>query len=155
MKQEKLLAALRIALGWIFLWAFLDKTFGIYPPAAENAWIAGGSPTTGFLANAPSGPFAELFHALAGSALVDWLFMLGLLGIGLALIFGIAMRLATWSGSILLGLMWLAVLPPEHNPLIDDHIIYILVLILLYKTNAGNAYGLQQWWKKKAPSWLQ
>jgi thiosulfate dehydrogenase [quinone] large subunit len=155
MKQEKLLAALRIALGWIFLWAFLDKTFGIYPTAAENAWIAGGSPTTGFLANAPSGPFAELFHALAGSPLVDWLFMLGLLGIGLALIFGIAMRLATWSGSILLGLMWLAVLPPEHNPLIDDHIIYILVLILLYKTNAGNAYGLQNWWKKKAPAWLQ
>ncbi|MEV4569763.1 hypothetical protein AB0K12_38895 [Nonomuraea sp. NPDC049419] len=43
-------AAARIAIGWIFLWAFLDKTFGWgFATPSDRAWIAGGSPTTGFL----------------------------------------------------------------------------------------------------------
>lgn len=47
-------------------------------------------------------------HALAlrvalGQAWVDWLFMLGLLGIGLALLFGIGMRAGTTWG---LGRRW-------------------------------------------------
>src|SRR5690348_5433065 len=52
------LAMLRIALGWIFLWAFLDKLFGLGHETTEKAaWINGGSPTKGFLANAATGPF--------------------------------------------------------------------------------------------------
>ncbi|MEU1390068.1 hypothetical protein ABZ444_29030, partial [Nonomuraea sp. NPDC005730] len=43
-------AVARIAIGWIFLWAFLDKTFGWgFATPAGKAWVAGGSPTTGFL----------------------------------------------------------------------------------------------------------
>ena len=39
-------AIARISLGWIFLWAFLDKTFGWgFATPANRAWIAGGSPT--------------------------------------------------------------------------------------------------------------
>ena len=51
-------AITRISLGLIFLWAFLDKAFGLgRATPAENAWIDGGSPTAGFLSNAPTGPF--------------------------------------------------------------------------------------------------
>ena len=54
-----LAAGLRLALGWMFLWAFLDKMFGLgHETAAEDAWINGGSPTEGFLAFAAAGPFA-------------------------------------------------------------------------------------------------
>ena len=50
-------AITRISLGWVFLWAFLDKAFGLgRATPAENAWLDGGSPTNGFLANAPTGP---------------------------------------------------------------------------------------------------
>ncbi|MER7365496.1 hypothetical protein ABT353_22580, partial [Nonomuraea wenchangensis] len=43
-------AAARISIGWVFLWAFLDKTFGWgFATPAAKAWINGGSPTTGFL----------------------------------------------------------------------------------------------------------
>ena len=43
-------AITRISIGWIFLWAFLDKTFGWgFATPAGKAWISGGSPTTGFL----------------------------------------------------------------------------------------------------------
>ena len=44
------IAAIRLSLGWIFLWAFLDKLFGLgHETAAKAAWIHGGHPTLGFL----------------------------------------------------------------------------------------------------------
>lgn len=123
---------LRVSMGFVFLWAFLDKTFGLgFATTVEKAWINGGSPTTGFLSFATKGPFAELFQSLAGSPVVDWLFMLGLLGVGIALIFNRYIKWGALVGSIMLLLMYLAVLPPENNPIIDDHIIYILVLAVL------------------------
>ena len=56
-------AALRISLGWVFLWAFLDKAFGLgHETAHADAWIRGGSPTKGFLAFGAAGPFKGLYH---------------------------------------------------------------------------------------------
>lgn len=138
----------RVALGWIFLWPFLDKTFGLgYATAAEDAWIDGGSPTFGFLTFATKGPFDGFFQSFAGEAWADWFFMIGLLGIGVALLAGVAVRIAAVSGALMLVLMWMAVLPPEHNPAIDDHIIYAMVLIGLAAVNAGDHLGLGRWWQ--------
>ena len=123
---------LRIAMGFTFLWAFLDKTFGLgFATTKVNAWIAGGSPTVGFLSHAVKGPFAGLFHSLSGVALVDWLFMIGLLFVGVSLLANRFVKWAAIVGSLMLFLMYLALLLPENNPIIDDHIIYILVLISL------------------------
>ena len=70
------LAALRIATGFVFLWAFLDKTFGLhYSTPSARAWIHGGSPTRGFLSNVAVGPFQSAFHSIAGNPVADWLFM--------------------------------------------------------------------------------
>jgi len=100
-------AGLRLALGWVFLWAFLDKMFGLgHETPAKNAWINGGSPTKGFLGNAVEGPFAGFYQNLAGAAWADTLFMVGLLGIGVALMLGIGIRVAAVAGGLLLGLMW-------------------------------------------------
>src|ERR1044071_6033744 len=109
------LAGLRLALGWVFLWAFVDKLFGFgLGTPAKNAWINGGSPTKGFLGNAVAGPFEGLYHSIAGAVWADWLFMTGLAAIGVALLLGIGMRVAAAAGSLLLVLMWTAVLPPEN-----------------------------------------
>ena len=142
-------AALRIGLGWIFLWAFLDKLFGLgHETASKAAWINGGSPTSGFLGHATTGPFADLYQNIAGQAWADWLFMIGLAGIGTALITGIAMRITAASGALLLVLMWTAVLPPENNPFMDDHLIYALILITLALANAGHTIGLGKVWER-------
>ena len=143
------LAGLRLALGWVFLWAFLDKLFGLgFATPDKNAWINGGSPTKGFLGNAVTGPFEGIYHSIAGAAWADWLFMLGLAGIGIALLAGIGMRLAAAAGALLLVLMWTAVLPPENNPFMDDHLIYAVVLLLLALTAAGDTLGLGKAWAK-------
>jgi thiosulfate dehydrogenase [quinone] large subunit len=142
-----LLAGIRLALGWVFLWAFLDKLFGLGrgTPAA-NAWLDGGSPTAGFLGKAATGPFAGVYHSMAGNAVVDALFMTALLGIGAALILGVGMRIAAAAGATLTVLMWTAVLPPETNPFMDDHLIYAAVLILLALLGAGATWGLGRRW---------
>ena len=141
------LAGLRLALGWIFLWAFLDKLLGLgFATKTQQAWINGGSPTKGFLGNAVTGPLEGIYHSIAGAAWADWLFMLGLAAIGTALILGIGIRLAATTGGLLLVLMWTAVLPPENNPFMDDHLIYTGVLAVLALTLAGDTLGLGKRW---------
>jgi thiosulfate dehydrogenase [quinone] large subunit len=146
-------AVLRISLGFIFLWAFLDKLFGFGVATCQgktvgcnDAWLYGGSPTTGFLGHATSGPFADFYHKLAGHGWVDWLFMLGLLVVGVGLLFGVWVRVATFIGIIMLLLMWSALLWPSNTPGIDDHIIYALVLFGVALTDEHQVWGLRKWW---------
>jgi thiosulfate dehydrogenase (quinone) large subunit len=142
-----LLAGLRLALGWVFLWAFLDKAFGLgHDTTSAQAWIHGGSPTQGFLGKATKGPFAGTYHSLAGTAFADISFMIALLAIGTALMLGIGMRIAAVAGAVLLVLMWTAVLPPENNPFMDDHLIYAGILVVLALLHAGNTLGLGRMW---------
>lgn len=144
-------AVLRISLSWVFLWAFLDKTFGLGAATeSANAWIDGGSPTEGYLTAATRGPLKDWFSWMAGDVWADWLFMIGLLGIGLALLLGIGMRVAAATGSLLLVFMWAATLWPENNPFMDDHLIYAIALVGLAAVNAGDTWGLGQWWNRQA-----
>ncbi|MBO3749287.1 DoxX family membrane protein [Streptosporangiaceae bacterium NEAU-GS5] len=137
----------RIAIGWIFLWAFLDKLFGWgFATPSAKAWINGGSPTTGFLKGTADRAFGGFFSSLAGNAFVDWLFMLGLAGIGIALILGAGVRLAAITGGVLLVLMWAAELPLTTNPFLDEHIIYAIVLAGLALADAGDTLGIGRWW---------
>ncbi|MER7213417.1 hypothetical protein [Streptosporangium sp. NPDC000239] len=142
-------AAARIALGWVFLWAFLDKTFGWgFATPAAKAWVAGGSPTTGFLKGTGENALGGLFSALAGQAWVDWLFMLGLLGVGTALLLGAGIRIAAAAGTLMLLMMWAAELPLTTNPFMDDHLIYSIILIGLALAGAGDTWGVGAWWSR-------
>ncbi len=147
LKTEHVWGISRILLGWMFLWAFLDKTFGLgYATSTDRAWINGGSPTSGYLEFAVSGVFEPLFTSIAGNELIDVLFMLGLLLLGIALLLGIGMRLATIGGVLMFVLLWSTNVPPANNPLIDEHIIYIFLLIGLCRVRAGETLGLGKWW---------
>ena len=84
--------------------------------------------------------------------------MVGLLGIGVALLLGVAMWPACIAGATMLMLMWTASLPPENNLFMDDHIIFALVLIGLAAVGAGKTLGLGARWAEsgavKKYSWL-
>ncbi|WP_051942919.1 DoxX family membrane protein [Streptacidiphilus rugosus] len=152
------LAALRVLVGFVFLWAFLDKTFGLgYATPSAKAWIHGGSPAKGFLGSVAVGPLQSTFHSWAGQGWADWLFMLGLLGIGLAVISGVALRLSAAAGSVLLALMWLAEFPPARhlasgapsmstNPFADYHVVYAAALIAVAAVATGSRLGLGRLW---------
>lgn len=148
-KANLYLSLARIGLGLIFLWAFFDKLFGLgRATKASQGWLDGGSPTSGFLSKATQGPLADFYHSAAGSPVVDWLFMIGLLMIGLALLLGIGVRIASYAGTLLMLLMWSAVLPPANHPFLDDHIIYGLLLLTLATSNLADSVGFSRWWSQ-------
>ncbi|OGI74844.1 hypothetical protein A2740_01770 [Candidatus Nomurabacteria bacterium RIFCSPHIGHO2_01_FULL_43_16] len=141
---------LRLALGLIFIWAFLDKVFGLgFATARSGAWFLGGSPTTGFLKFGVHGPFADFYHGLAGVPIVDYLFLLGLFFVGITLTFGVFVKLGSLTGIIMLFLMYTAVgIPPENHPFIDDHIVYILVMFGLTMSDSGDYLGIGKVWSR-------
>jgi thiosulfate dehydrogenase (quinone) large subunit len=158
------LAVLRIATGFIFLWAFLDKTFGLgYSTTVAHAWINGGAPSQGFLKSpAVVGPFKPFFAAIASPA-TDVLFMIGMLAIGVAVILGIGLRISAIAGTIILVFMYLAEWSfgpnaASTNPVVDYHIIFALALIVVAVLSAGDAWGLGRNWKRltivQNHSWL-
>lgn len=159
--RERAIAVLRIAYGFTFLWAFLDKTFalgfatgkdaeGNVDRFGDAAWINGGSPTEGFLTfGVPEdNPFKDTFNSMAGQAWVDWLFMIGLLGIGVTLLLGMGMRIGTAAGALMYAFMYAAVLPLENNPIVDDHLIGVIVMVVLALTAAGTTWGLGRLWNR-------
>ncbi len=144
----RLLAVLRIAFGLVFLWAFVDKVFGLgFSTTSKAAWIHGGSPTYGYLAKGATGPFAGFYNSIAGQTWVNWLFMIALLAMGVALILGIGLRIAAVAGGLLYLMMWTVALPPTTNPVIDDHILGLISLAVLAATSAGLTWGLSKQWR--------
>ncbi|MGC9347663.1 MAG: hypothetical protein ACP5JG_05955 [Anaerolineae bacterium] len=148
--SRRFLAVTRIALGFIFLWAFLDKLLGLgFATAPENAWIAGGSPTYGFLNFGTAGPLAPVYQSIAGHPIVDALFMFGLFGLGVALLLGIGTRIAAVAGPLMMLMMWSAHLPPENNPILDQHLIYAVLIPALTTSEVAETWGLGAWWSKR------
>lgn len=149
-------ATLRIFLGFTFLWAFADKMLGLMFSTCmgktilcEDAYAMGHSPTYYWLTKQTDGPFRDFYAGLAGNPFIDWLFMVGLLLIGVALMVGIGVRVAAISAIILMAMMWSAVLPPNQNPILDEHIIYIVALLGIYLANDKQVWGLGKYWQSK------
>ena len=141
---------LRLTMGLIFLWAYFDKVFGLgFATKPEQSWLSGGSPTAGFLQFAVHGPFANFYHSLASIPVIDWLFMLGLLFVGITLTFGIFVKLGSIAGIMMLSLMYTAVgIQPTNNPFIDDHIVYILIMAGLMLSDSGDYLGFGKAWSR-------
>ncbi len=75
--------------------------------------------------------------------------MLGLFFVGLTLILGIMVRLGSYTGILMLTLMYTAgFMLPEHNPLLDEHIVYIIIMAGLAVSNSGECLGLGKWWSR-------
>jgi thiosulfate dehydrogenase [quinone] large subunit len=173
---RKALAVLRIAFGLTFLWAFFDKLLALgwhtgWVTAEDGtetldrfgaaAWVNGGSPTEGFLKYgvSESNWLHGFYNAIGGTWYADWLFMLGLLGLGLALTFGFGMRIAMVTGALLYFLMWTASFRLENNPVLDEHVLGAASLVVLGLTLAGDTWGVGKRWARtqlvRDNSWLR
>jgi thiosulfate dehydrogenase [quinone] large subunit len=155
---------LRLLLGWSFLWAFLDKMFGLgfatcrasdaggsIDFLCDSAMIKGGSPTFGFLNfGTEASHTGGLFDWMAPSApdainFADIGFMLALLLGGLALMLGIGVRIAGIGAALLMLFMFLAgdVWPP-NNPINSSHVIEMAAFLGIAYVGAGT-FSLQGW----------
>lgn len=162
---RKLLAIGRILMGWTFMWPFLDKLFGLgYGTASEAAMVSGGTPAQGYMINATSGPFKEVFVWMAETfgSVVDFLFMFGLFGIGLAMLTGAGLKIAAWGGALLMAFMYFAALPIGQanmgftNPITDSHWIEAILLLIAAYSLSGDTWGLGRWWGGKVGNgWLR
>lgn len=132
---------LRIGLGWMFTYAGWSKVITFYTP--EKDWTA-----AGFLKGTLEGPFSDFFAPMIANPIVDYLNAYGLLLIGIAVLLGAFVRWTAWWGGVLMFLYWLAVFPPEHSFLVDDHIIYMLAFIVLATVDAGRTWGVDAYLEK-------
>lgn len=132
------LVFLRLSIGWVFLYAGISK-------ALNPLWSA-----QMYIEGAKSGGWLYTFF-LHPSVLpvVNDLVKYGFSLLGLALIIGVFTRLVAMFGSILMVLLYI---PALHFPyvgksalLIDDHIVYVAVLLVLAAYNAGRVWGLEEW----------
>jgi thiosulfate dehydrogenase [quinone] large subunit len=159
-------------MGWVFLWQFLDKLLGLgFATPRGEAWIDGHSPTAPTLWYDVDGPLASFYHAITGAQAtrgpssfeqytlftrleppqpwVDWVYMLSMLLIGLALLLGILTRI-----SAIAGMLWMVVIYtataiwPEQNPFVDEHVIAFLVLLGIAITGAGRTLGFGNRWHR-------
>lgn len=162
---------LRLLLGWSFLWAFLDKMFGLgfatcrmddgtIDFLCDSAMIEGGSPTYGFLTFATQASHTgSLFDWMAPSApdsinFADVGFMLVLLFGGLALMLGIGVRLAAIGAALLMAFMFLAGdVWPENNPINSSHVIEMAAFLGIAYVGGG-PFSLQKRFDRSAPAWL-
>ncbi|MFY9605943.1 MAG: hypothetical protein WAS24_04350, partial [Thermoplasmata archaeon] len=146
-KEQYVWVGLRLVLGWTLFWAFLDKLFGLgYATPSKSSWLNGGSPTAGYLSFATSGPLSGFWNGLSGNSVVDALFMLALLAIGLAVILGIGTKISGISGALLMLMLWSTTLPPANNPIVDEHIVFLLVFLGMVLVKPGRWWGLGKWW---------
>lgn len=140
---------LRLALGLLFLFAAWSKL-------GAESWTA-----AAYLTNA-SGPFTVWFQSLAGNVIVDFLNMYGQLLIGLALVFGFLVRPASFFGAILMLLYYFAQFDQNTaHGLIEEHLIYLFIFLLLLSGGFGHVWGLDgvvgrqpSVQKQKWASWL-
>ena len=145
---EYMLALFRIMVGWIFLWPFFDKLFGLgFQTPAGGGWVDGFSPSS-YVMYVTNGIFSELYKTVAGNIVIDAIFMLALLSIGVTLMLGIASKLSTVGTIAFLITMYTLVVPPTDNPLIDYHLILCAGMLATYFLGGFEKLSLYSRWKE-------
>jgi len=136
--QKLSIFLLRVSLGWLFFYAGISKIF-------KSDWTS-----AGYIKSAKN--FIWFYEWLLSPDIlptVNFLNKWGLTLLGISLILGIMVRLSSALGTFLMLAYYLVILDfPYPNPnsfLVDQHIIFIFVLILFFSLKAGRVWGLEQW----------
>jgi thiosulfate dehydrogenase [quinone] large subunit len=151
----KALAAIRIVLGWGFLFAGLSKflMIGMDKPFTSAGFLkfgtAGSWPGVAAAAEgAPPvvvNPTQEIWVALAGNAtalsIVDFFVVFGQIAIGAALILGLFTRFAALMGALQMSLLTIAAWDFGHG-IVNQTSLYVVLGLALAYAHAGRAYGL-------------
>ncbi len=136
--QNVSLVLLRIATGWMMFYAGITKIIDL-------AWSA-----EGYLKAAKTFPdFFQWFLQPAVLPFTNFINEWGLTLLGVSLILGIMVRASSLLGAALMLLYYFPVLEfpyaGPHSYIVDEHVIYFCVLLVLASMRAGRIFGLDRW----------
>lgn len=132
--QKFFLILLRVSAGWMFFYAGITKIL-------NPQWSA-----EGYLKGAKS--FVWFFQTLLDPSvlpIINFMNKWGLALLGVSLIIGLFVRLSSLLGVILMALYYLALSFPHPNAnayIVDQHIIYISILLFFASVRAGRIFGI-------------
>ena len=136
--QKFSILILRLSLGFLMFYAGITKV-------TDPSWSA-----AGYIKGAKA--FSPLYNFLLNPSVlpvINFLNEWGLTLLGISLIFGVFVRPSSVLGIALMILYYLPILKfpyvGEHSYLVDEHIIYSSVLLLLIAFNAGRIFGFDGW----------
>ena len=130
---------MRVVMGWILFQGGITKV------------LDPGFTAAGFLTHLPEGnPFVGFFASMAGNSAIDGLVAWGLTLTGLGLMAGALTRWCAFWGAVMMIFFWMASLtggiaqglPVGHGWVIDDHIVYAVLLFGLGALGAGRILGV-------------
>lgn len=133
-KARFIILLMRLAMGWLLFYAGITKVI-------DPTWTS-----AGYLANAQT--FGEMYAFLSSPEIitfVDFANQWGLTILGAMLIVGIFVKLAGRLGAVLMLLYYFPILTfptVGHGYIVDEHIIYALVLLVLAELSAGLYFGI-------------
>lgn len=141
-KSQKIsLFLLRLAMGALCLYAGITKVI-------DPAWTA-----AGYIKGAST--FAMFYQWMLNPAIlpvINFMNAWGLTLLGVSLLLGAFVRLSSYLGIALMLLYYFALsfpYPNAHALIVDEHIIYATVLLVLAQFRAGRVWGLDPWCAKQ------
>jgi thiosulfate dehydrogenase [quinone] large subunit len=132
--QKFSLFALRIAMGWMFFYAGITKVMN--PEWTALGYLKGAKMMTGMY---------EFFMSPQILPIINFINAWGLTLLGVSLILGVLVRVSAPLGMLLMLMYYLALGFPHPNPnsyIVDQHVIYIASLFVLFAFNAGRIWGI-------------
>jgi thiosulfate dehydrogenase [quinone] large subunit len=152
--QQAALIVLRTLIGWHFLYEGYTKL--VHP-----AWNRAGAPiaawsSAGYL-RAATGPFADTFHALAGSpwiGTIDLAIAWGLSLVGLSLLLGLFTQTGCIGALCLLATFYVSAIPlglPEARAegtylIVNKNLIEAAAVLTIFAFRTGRLAGLDRYW---------
>src|SRR3989344_6605975 len=141
MTQKTTLFLLRIALGWYMFYAGITKV--IDPVWSSEGYLKGAKLLQGFYFSLTSPTLLPIVNFIN-----EW----GLTLLGLSLIFGIFIKYSAPLGALLMLLYYLplgVIHPDAHSFIVDDHVIFGLILIYFTMAGSGKCTLEGRWTKHK------
>ena len=129
--ERAFLIFFRLAMAWTFLYAASHQVFFLSHTKTFHGLFS---------------IFITPTMAPITTFLVEW----GHLLIGLSLLVGLMVRVSAAFGAALMIIYWMAhmdfpYITNHNNFLLDDHIVYAVILIFLIVKKAGHVWGLDTW----------
>ena len=136
--QKISLFLLRITMGWMMFYAGITKVLN--PKWSAEFYLKGAKTLPDLFA---------WFMQPGILPIINFVNEWGLTLLGISLILGIGVRLSSILGALLMMMYYFPILdfpyPNPHAYIVDEHIIYALVLLYLAAVRAGRVMGLERW----------